>query len=108
VQLTKSGNGIWTLIESDGAVYSFGAADQTTGVAKLTSVEYVDTTPGNGKLTYTFASVIGPLSILEGASLLLRDHPEGTIDEDVIGTSTSSVSFVPYALHRRRRPRTPG
>ena len=28
-------------------------------------------------------ATLGTLSILEGASLLLRDHPEGTINSDV-------------------------
>ena len=43
-------------------------------------------------------ATLGTLSILEGAALLLRDHPEGTINEDVIGALTSSVGFVPYAF----------
>jgi ribose transport system ATP-binding protein len=43
-------------------------------------------------------ATLGTLSILEGASLLLRDHPEGTINLDVIGTMTSGVGFMPYAF----------
>ena len=43
-------------------------------------------------------ATLGTLSILEGASLLLRDHPEGTINPDVISTLTSSVGFVPLAF----------
>jgi ribose transport system ATP-binding protein len=43
-------------------------------------------------------ATLGTLSILEGASLLLRDHPEGFINADVIEALNSSVSFVPYAF----------
>jgi ribose transport system ATP-binding protein len=43
-------------------------------------------------------ATLGTLSILEGASLLLRDHPEGFINPDVIEALNSSVSFVPYAF----------
>jgi ribose transport system ATP-binding protein len=43
-------------------------------------------------------ATLGTLSILEGASLLLRDHPEGTINLDVVAALTASVSFLPYAF----------
>jgi ribose transport system ATP-binding protein len=43
-------------------------------------------------------ATLGTLSILEGASLLLRDHPEGFINADVVEALNSSVSFVPYAF----------
>lgn len=43
-------------------------------------------------------ATLGTLSILKGASLLLRDHPEGTINADVISGLTKSVSFVPLAF----------
>jgi ribose transport system ATP-binding protein len=43
-------------------------------------------------------ATLGTFSILEGASLLLRDHPEGTINGDVISGLTRSVSFVPLAF----------
>jgi len=43
-------------------------------------------------------ATLGTLSILEGASLLLRDHPEGFINADVIEALNKSVSFVPYAF----------
>jgi ribose transport system ATP-binding protein len=43
-------------------------------------------------------ATLGTLSILEGASLLLRDHPEGFINADVIAALNTSVSFVPYAF----------
>ena len=43
-------------------------------------------------------ATLGTLSILEGASLLLRDHPEGFINADVIEALNTSVSFVPYAF----------
>ena len=43
-------------------------------------------------------ATLGTLSILAGASLLLRDHPEGFIDADVIELLTTSVGFVPVAF----------
>ncbi len=43
-------------------------------------------------------ATLGTLSILEGASLLLRDHPEGFINPNVIESLNTSVSFVPYAF----------
>ena len=43
-------------------------------------------------------ATLGTFSILEGASLLLRDHPEGPISSDVISGLTKGVSFVPIAF----------
>jgi ribose transport system ATP-binding protein len=43
-------------------------------------------------------ATLGTLSILQGASLLLRDHPEGFINAEVIEALNASVSFVPYAF----------
>jgi ribose transport system ATP-binding protein len=43
-------------------------------------------------------ATLGTLSILQGASLLLRDHPEGSINSDVVGALTASVGFVPLAF----------
>jgi ribose/xylose/arabinose/galactoside ABC-type transport system permease subunit len=43
-------------------------------------------------------ATLGTFSILEGASLLLRDHPEGPISQDAISALTRSVDFVPIAF----------
>jgi ribose transport system ATP-binding protein len=43
-------------------------------------------------------ATLGTLSILAGASLLLRDHPEGFINADVIEALNASWRFVPYAF----------
>jgi len=43
-------------------------------------------------------ATLGTFSILEGASLLLRDHPEGPISSDAISGLTRTVSFVPIAF----------
>jgi ribose transport system ATP-binding protein len=43
-------------------------------------------------------ATLGTLSILQGASLWLRDHPEGTISSDAIDALTTSWSFVPFAF----------
>jgi ribose transport system ATP-binding protein len=43
-------------------------------------------------------ATLGTLSILEGAALLLRDHPEGSISSNVIDALTTRVSFVPLAF----------
>src|SRR4029079_10301047 len=43
-------------------------------------------------------ATLGTFSILEGASLLLRDHPEGPISSDAISGLTRTVHFVPIAF----------
>ena len=43
-------------------------------------------------------ATLGTLSVLEGASLLLRSYPTGTINTDVTSTLTDGVSFVPLAF----------
>src|ERR671937_1758442 len=43
-------------------------------------------------------ATLGTLSILEGAALLLRDHPEGTINLDAVAKLNTSVGFVPLAF----------
>jgi ribose transport system ATP-binding protein len=43
-------------------------------------------------------ATLGTLSILQGASLLLRDHPDGLINADVIEALTTSIGFVPVAF----------
>jgi ribose/xylose/arabinose/galactoside ABC-type transport system permease subunit len=44
-------------------------------------------------------ATLGTLSILEGASLLLRDHPEGTINFDAIDAlNTTRFGFLPLAF----------
>lgn len=46
----------------------------------------------------SIVATLGTLSILEGASLLLRSFPEGPINTDVTNVLSSGVSFVPYAF----------
>jgi ribose transport system ATP-binding protein len=43
-------------------------------------------------------ATIGTLSILQGVSLWLRDHPEGSISSDAVDALTTSWSFVPVAF----------
>ena len=43
-------------------------------------------------------ATLGTFSILVGASLLLRDHPEGPISGDAVDGLTRSVRFVPIAF----------
>jgi ribose transport system ATP-binding protein len=43
-------------------------------------------------------ATLGTFSILQGASLLLRDHPEGPISSDAVETLTTSVDFLPVAF----------
>ena len=43
-------------------------------------------------------ATLATLSILQGASLWLRDHPEGSINSDVVSALTTSWSFVPLAF----------
>jgi ribose transport system ATP-binding protein len=46
----------------------------------------------------SIVATLGTLSILEGAALLLRDHPEGTINSDVIDALNTSIGFMPVAF----------
>jgi ribose transport system ATP-binding protein len=43
-------------------------------------------------------ATLGTLSILQGISLLLRDHPEGTISTSFANAMTKSVGFMPIAF----------
>jgi ribose transport system ATP-binding protein len=43
-------------------------------------------------------ATLGTLSILEGASLLLRGYPTGPINTDVTSALSDGVSFVPFAF----------
>ena len=43
-------------------------------------------------------ATLGTLSILQGASLLLRDHPEGAIDSHFVSAMTKSIGFMPIAF----------
>jgi ribose transport system ATP-binding protein len=46
----------------------------------------------------SIVATLGTLSILEGASLLLRSYPTGPINADVTTALSSGVSFVPFAF----------
>ena len=43
----------------------------------------------------SIVATLGTLSVLEGASLLLRSYPQGPINTDVTDALTSGVGFVP-------------
>lgn len=43
-------------------------------------------------------ATLGTLSILQGVSLVLRDHPEGPISTEFAGAMNTSVGFVPLAF----------
>jgi ribose transport system ATP-binding protein len=43
-------------------------------------------------------ATLGTLSVLEGASLLLRGYPTGAINGDAINALTAHVAFLPYAF----------
>jgi ribose transport system ATP-binding protein len=43
-------------------------------------------------------ATLGTLSILQGVSLLLRDHPEGQISSGFASAMTTSVGFMPIAF----------
>jgi ribose transport system ATP-binding protein len=46
----------------------------------------------------SIVATLGTLSILEGASLLLRGYPTGPINTDVTGALVTSAGFVPLAF----------
>ena len=77
----------WALLPGGLALIAVGLA---TGIFNAVIVRVL-------KLPSIIAT-LGTFSILEGASLLLRDHPEGPISSDVISGLTKSVSFVPIAF----------
>ena len=43
-------------------------------------------------------ATLGTLSILQGVSLLLRDHPEGAISNEFASAMTQSIGFMPIAF----------
>ena len=43
-------------------------------------------------------ATLGTLSILQGISLVLRDHPEGAINQGFVHAMTKSVGFMPIAF----------
>ncbi len=43
-------------------------------------------------------ATLGTLSILQGVSLLLRDHPEGQISSEFASAMTTSIGFMPIAF----------
>jgi ribose transport system ATP-binding protein len=46
----------------------------------------------------SIVATLGTLSVLEGASLLLRAYPQGAISTDATGALTTTVGFVPLAF----------
>jgi ribose transport system ATP-binding protein len=46
----------------------------------------------------SIVATLGTLSILQGISLLLRDHPEGAISSEFSSAMTKSIGFVPIAF----------
>jgi RHS repeat-associated protein len=53
-QLSKNADGTFTLVDDGGTVYSFAAADTTTGVATMTSAESLSNSAGAGRLSYSY------------------------------------------------------
>jgi ribose/xylose/arabinose/galactoside ABC-type transport system permease subunit len=77
----------WALVPGGLALIAVGLA---TGIFNAVMIRVL-------KLPSIIAT-LGTFSILEGASLLLRDHPEGPISSDVISGLTTSVGFLPIAF----------
>ena len=77
----------WALLPGGLALIAVGLA---TGIFNAVIIRVL-------KLPSIIAT-LGTFSILEGASLLLRDHPEGPISSDAIDGLTTSVGFVPIAF----------
>jgi ribose transport system ATP-binding protein len=77
----------WALLPGGLALIAVGLA---TGIFNAVIIRVL-------KLPSIIAT-LGTFSILEGASLLLRDHPEGPISSDAISGLTKGISFVPIAF----------
>jgi RHS repeat-associated protein len=61
-QLTKNADGTWTLLDSDGAIYTFDPAAPSTGVAQLRKIEFVDEDPGQTPLYHCYDATSGKLA----------------------------------------------
>jgi ribose transport system ATP-binding protein len=81
--------------------------DQTTFALFLGSLAIVGVGLATGIFNATLIRILrlpsiiatlGTLSILEGAALLLRDHPEGEINSQVIDALNTSVGVMPVAF----------
>jgi ribose transport system ATP-binding protein len=81
--------------------------DQTTLALLLGSLAIVGVGLATGVFNATLIRILrlpsiiatlGTLSILAGAALLLRDHPEGEINSDVIDALSTSVGVMPVAF----------
>ena len=86
----------FTLTPGMSAASLFGGALAVVGVGLATGIF-------NAILIRVFRlpsiiATLGTLSVLEGASLLLRGYPTGAINPDVISALTAHVSFLPYAF----------
>ena len=77
----------WGLIPGALALVGVGLA---TGIFNATLI-YVLRLP-------SIIATLGTFSILEGASLLLRDYPAGSINLDAIDALETSVGFMPFAF----------
>lgn len=77
----------WVLLPGALALVGVGLA---TGVFNATLIRVLGLP--------SIIATLGTLSVLQGSSLLLRDHPEGPISSEVIGALTRSVGFVPIAF----------
>ena len=83
----QAGSAWWVLLPGALALIGVGLA---TGVFNATLIRVLGLP--------SIIATLGTLSILQGASLLLRDHPEGPISSEVIAALTTSVGFVPLAF----------
>jgi ribose/xylose/arabinose/galactoside ABC-type transport system permease subunit len=77
----------WVLVPGALALVGVGLA---TGIFNATLIRVLGLP--------SIIATLGTLSILQGGSLLLRDHPEGPISSEVIDVLTTSVGFVPLAF----------
>jgi ribose transport system ATP-binding protein len=87
---------------------SFTMQEQTTGITLvLGALALLGVGLATGVFNATLIRILrlpsiiatlGTLSILEGASLLLRDHPEGTINSHVINALHTSMGVMPAAF----------
>jgi RHS repeat-associated protein len=59
-RLTRNEDASWTYVAADGAIFTFGPADGTTGIARMTAAERSAAGPGNGKVIYDFSSGSAP------------------------------------------------
>jgi ribose transport system ATP-binding protein len=86
----------YTMQQGDAWYVLFAGALALVGVGLATGV--LNATLIRVLALPSIIATLGTLSILQGISLLLRDHPEGAISSEFASAMTKSIGFIPIAF----------